>query len=488
MSHVRTLLQAVLVAHLIVFGLGTYVVFARVPELEALGGNLELLGLGACLVALLLRVRSGSPLRPEAHHVALGVYLGVLVLGLVVGPGAGEETTLAAFGLYTAPFVAYALGALVVGLPDGASMLLRTLAVALVLMALPALLEAVWGLRSNVAWVDPRFEDTSTRVTGILANPIILASVFQMGLGWMSGWLAVEGAGRGERVLRWALVGLSVLLLFLSYTRAGWAAAVVGCFVAWWLAGRRRTVVLAPALLLVALVVLSPGGRDRVGSTASLQHRSTATRLDRWSRALHQSLERPLVGRGLGTTCGVAPNNAGLPGAYYAHAYLMQVQVELGLVGLVPFVAFWVLAIRSFLGRGRGGLRIGGVAALAGLGVHSLVIGHLEYRPVAVLVGLTLALLDAPLPGEGGEGAAGAGGWRRRVLVAAPGLVGLAFLCVLQVRVDCFQRELERAMDDARGGRVAQARERLAALRSWSPRFLEAEHRLVTATTGVPAP
>jgi len=470
----RSVLVALLLLYFIPYGLGSYVMLARLGPLYRAARDGELLlALGALAALLWLQRKAPEDWRPRPHHGALLAYVAVLFANCARPDHPDPTTLLGALQLSVVPFVAYGLGAVLVRQPGGSRAVLWGLALAGVLMALPALLEFVLELDSMPPWVDRRFEITTTRATGFLANPIILASVYQMLLCWALGvWLTCR-----PRSPRFVALGLLVLVLlavlYISYTRAGWLAFWFASFLFFAVQKPRRPLLLLPSVLLLLTVAAAPTGRMRLATVAEMRHVSNATRLDRWQRCLTYIARRPFVGHGLGRTCGVAPNQNELPGAFFAHNYLLQLWVELGLAGLVPFVAFWVLLLRRVRAGGTGVLRTAGMTALAGFFAHSMVIGHIEYPPVGMLVGLTVALLDGPLPDEGADGPAA-----RPAVVLAPAVGLMVVLTVLQMRVDIFQYRLEQAYELRREGRRAEAAAVLDELAAWDRRCLEDEHDL----------
>ena len=209
------------------------------------------------------------------------------------------------------------------------------------------------------------------RITGGLGDSNwladTLAAVLPLNLFWW--WLTRSFAAR---LFVAAAAGLQLLALVLSYTRAGLiAVAAAALFLVW------RRVISARLLawagvgaVLVGLVWLPPGFMDRVFSVKYLEEGSTPMRRDLTGSALHFALERPLLGYGYGQF-GVEfiarlntdlSNSVGAWGFELAraiaegrelvqdigtHNTFLEIMVEYGLLGLVPFVAFIVCAFRD---------------------------------------------------------------------------------------------------------------------------------------------
>ena len=471
----RALLVALLVFYFIAFGLGSYVLLARLPSLYGLLRDFELV-LAVFGLGLLLYLRRKEPGKYESqkHHWALLTYVAILFLNCFRSEPVASEVLLGAMQLSLVPFVAYGLGAILVRLPGGSRTLLWGLLFATALMAIPALVENGLGLVSMALWVDSRFEDTMTRATGFLANPIILAAVYQMSLIWALGMLIVvkERTPAYWALFAWCL--LLLLVLYISYTRAGWLAFWVSTSLFWYFHKPRRRIIAIFGLFLLLIILLAPTGRVRLATMAEMRHRSNATRIDRWLRCAQFIYERPLIGHGLGRTCGVAPNQNRVKGSFFAHNYLLQLWVELGLVGLVPFLLFWYFFIRHVLQKGKSTLRLAGLTALAGFGAHSMVIGHIEYPPVAMMVALTMALVEGPLPDEDEELRSSISPFK----LALPALLMMILLTALQIRVGLFQHGLQRVYELRKAGKIEKARSGLKELLAWDERCLVEEHDL----------
>jgi putative inorganic carbon (hco3(-)) transporter len=227
--------------------------------------------------------------------------------------------------------------------------------------------------------------------------------------------------------LRLTSLLVTLLLLFtlaLTQSRGAYAAAAVSGLV--WLALRwpRAAAVVAPLVVIAALVGGSLLGWGVVADqlTAGDVTSGLDGRIEIWSRALYAIQDFPFTGSGLGTFEQVVAilyplfmNPAGT--VPHAHNLFLQTAVDLGLPGLAAYLAIFGLtfyclfaAYRDFRRREAGGLSglcAGCIAALAGMGVHGLIDAavwgriKLAFIPWAVM-GLAAALyeLARDAPGE----------------------------------------------------------------------------------------
>ncbi len=230
----------------------------------------------------------------------------------------------------------------------------------------------------------PPFRETfnANVVAGTLAllAPLGLAIGLLAPLGGLTPLLA--GVARG---LSLVAVAVMVTCIFLLGSRGALAAVVVGVL----LIGlcRSRWALLSWLLAVVGSgILIWQQGLDRLLFAAGDPLGGVAVRLEVWSRALYMIQDFPFTGIGLGTFPQVAavlypffliPPHAKVP---HAHNLFLQVAVDLGLPGLVAYLALWlgclVVAWRAYLTARRkekAALAAGLGTSLAVMGLHGLV-------------------------------------------------------------------------------------------------------------------
>jgi putative inorganic carbon (HCO3(-)) transporter len=177
--------------------------------------------------------------------------------------------------------------------------------------------------------------------------------------------VAVAAVGARERAAAWqtwasraAALLLSLLLgavLVLSQSRGAWIGAVAGLGAMLWVRWRRMRGVLALAGLVLALGLVYAGPQTAVqaafasaglGDAGNLASTiNLEGRLELWSRALYAIQDFPFTGCGLGTFRRVVQVLYPLfligPDADLGHAHnvFLQVALDLGLPGLVAYLA-----------------------------------------------------------------------------------------------------------------------------------------------------
>jgi len=196
--------------------------------------------------------------------------------------------------------------------------------------------------------------------------------------------------------LRAALLGVclaQVAVVVLTKSRGGYLALGVGVWLTLWLSGRRRWAIglAVLALVLVAcLVVLSPENGDERPSAAqaALGLGTWAFRQRIWETAIRIIRDFPLTGTGMGAFNDVADLLYGLhvPENPQAHNLFLQVATDLGLPGLVAFLAILILVLwaglvaRSLLGHlqeeSLQAVAVGGLSGVVATVAHGLVDSH----------------------------------------------------------------------------------------------------------------
>jgi len=173
--------------------------------------------------------------------------------------------------------------------------------------------------------------------------------------------LAILSARLSTGRSRWVggVVGLLCLIgIFLSYTRAAWLACAFASLVLLWRPAATRTrtqlkrfaVVAGSAVLIVTLALLpDTTARQRIGDSGTVLFR-----FNLWEAGAGMVADRPMFGSGFGSfgdniadyeqdmTVGPPTNFSASP----SHNTLLNVLVELGLIGIVLYAGALVVMLR----------------------------------------------------------------------------------------------------------------------------------------------
>jgi len=159
---------------------------------------------------------------------------------------------------------------------------------------------------------------------------------------------------------RWILFLQGVLLcltsgvLILTQSRGGWLGFAIGCvaMLAWHEAYTRKLLLLVSLVSIVAVIAMGPQTVSNfiLSQTASDVEVNLEGRQEVWSRAIYGIQDFPFTGMGMNTFRKVMPV---LYPAFlvepdfdiaHAHNHLLQAALDLGLPGLVAYLAIWLSA------------------------------------------------------------------------------------------------------------------------------------------------
>lgn len=192
--------------------------------------------------------------------------------------------------------------------------------------------------------------------------------------------------------------------------------------------GLRRRVVLIVAVLVLAIAAV-PGGQFLAHRSTNLSGgRALEYRLGMWEKAARMTRDHPLFGIGIGEFANNSPLYPPQSGVFSvpenAHNQFLQVMAELGIPGLLCFVAVIALSLAHRYGDWLAGATAIGIAAflLSALGGHPLLIRTVAYafwaalaiahtakprtpasRPVTILAGLVIVALALAIPARAAE-------------------------------------------------------------------------------------
>jgi len=167
---------------------------------------------------------------------------------------------------------------------------------------------------------------------------------------------------RGGGLRIWGLMGFSVFLLILTYSRGAWITMLISAPIFWFRMVRRRWVLVLGLLvvILAAYPVLSARlatvdyGDILVESQTGVTSNSYSFRMVIWEDLLRLWMDHPWIGWGLESTVIINPVRAMSDGAgAAAHNDGVRYLVESGLIGFSLYGAFLVMLGRALLRRSR---------------------------------------------------------------------------------------------------------------------------------------
>lgn len=211
-------------------------------------------------------------------------------------------------------------------------------------VALFGLFQYVSGAASS-KWHDlDMFSTIDGRVTSTLANPNVLAEYLVMVLPFVAAYFLSDRYRSGKLWLFFSGCTL-VVCLVLTYSRGGWLGFLFSV-VMFLLIYHRRSLYLffAGLAALPFVITLLPASIiQRFSSIGNLGDSSTSYRVYIWKAVVRMIEDNPLFGIGVGegAFAKVYPLYAlsGIETAPHSHNLFLQICLELGLIGLVIFLA-----------------------------------------------------------------------------------------------------------------------------------------------------
>lgn len=167
---------------------------------------------------------------------------------------------------------------------------------------------------------------------GVMANANLIGAAMGAGILWLWPW---RFETTGQRLLKWLAMALMATCLLLTYSRSAWIALFTAVFV---LLAVRRSERAWQRLVLLLAVALGVA----IAAYPELTERGLSFRPQIFEYAIGLIAQHPWLGWGLGASFTI-PVEAGT-GMFQVHTHNLftQVAVELGLPGLLLWLAIWL--------------------------------------------------------------------------------------------------------------------------------------------------
>lgn len=167
---------------------------------------------------------------------------------------------------------------------------------------------------------------------GVMANANLIGAAMGAGILWLWPW---RFETTGQRLLKWLAMALMATGLLLTYSRSAWIALFTAVFVLLAVRRSERAWQRLVLLLVVALGVV-------IAAYPELTERGLSFRPQIFKYAIGLIAQHPWLGWGLGASFTI-PVEAGT-GMFQVHTHNLftQVAVELGLPGLLLWLAVWL--------------------------------------------------------------------------------------------------------------------------------------------------
>jgi len=206
---------------------------------------------------------------------------------------------------------------------------------------------------SSKAWIDSEmFDNIAGRAVSTLENPNMLGEYLIIIL--PIAIAMIFGKGEGLRRL-YALICSAIIgvCLILTWSRGAWLALVVALIILILIWHRRSIWLLFAGIisLPVAVTFLPQSILSRITSIGNMADSSTSYRVYTWQAAVNMIKNNLFTGIGIGENAWrrVYPlySYMGVEAAPHSHNLFFQITLELGLFGLIVFLIFLFLVMKS---------------------------------------------------------------------------------------------------------------------------------------------
>jgi len=315
------------------------------------------------------------------------------IISVVISPD-----KMAALGIFKAylvePIILFLIIRTTLKFFDDAEVALMFLGLGGLVVAAFAIFQHFTGLAIPIPW------DIENRATGIFPYPnavgLYLGPIIILGLGALWRCLSAEFY---LRAWFWVItISVSTMAIIFSQTEAAWIALPVSLIVVGLFFARSRWFSILLSIIGIIIVLSVPTIKEKI----LLQDYSGQVRIKQWEETFNLLKENPLFGAGLSgypTTLKPYHTHQEIEIFQYPHNIILNIWSELGLLGLVAFLAFFWQTAKLFktVKKNQAQFFWLGVicfTALIETAIHGLVDVPFFKNDLALLTALILALLS----------------------------------------------------------------------------------------------
>lgn len=206
---------------------------------------------------------------------------------------------------------------------------------------------------SSSAWVDSEmFSSIGRRAVATLENPNMLGEYLILIIPIAVGMLIGRGEGL-RRIPAFFCIGIMGVCLILTWSRGAWLGLIFAAILFLFMWHRRSVWVILAGIASIPLLpaILPDSIVSRFTSIGNMTDSSTSYRVYIWRATINMIEDNLLTGIGIGEGAWdrLYPlySYLGVEAAPHSHNLYLQIWLELGIVGLLVFVAFLFLLYQS---------------------------------------------------------------------------------------------------------------------------------------------
>ena len=226
-------------------------------------------------------------------------------------------------------------------------------------IAMSSFIVALYGVYENffgmidTTWQDTdMFEDIRTRVVSTFENPNVLAEYLIMTLMFTAVMFLIS-KNIGKKLIYLAMAGTGAACLIFTWSRGAWLGLLIGLVLFLFIYNKKSILGLLFGIMAIPFLpfVLPRTIIDRFLSIGSIKDTSTSYRVNIW-RAVIDMIKDHFssgIGVGEGAFAVIYPEYslAGIESAPHSHNLFLQIIVEIGIFGLLVFIAAIIMYMQS---------------------------------------------------------------------------------------------------------------------------------------------
>jgi Lipid A core - O-antigen ligase and related enzymes len=302
------------------------------------------------LCYLMKLIRGKRTLKFELIDVTVLIFTLLMILGglFSVAPSASLKPAM----LYVCFMLGYFLVVNLIRTSEWVKRCVISIVMSSFIVAIYGVYENFFGM-ADTTWQDEEmFEDIRGRVVSTFENPNVLAEYLIMTL-LFTGVMFLISKNIGKKVMYLGMAGIGAACLIFTWSRGAWLGLLIGAFIFLLIYNSKSILLMIFGVMAVPFLpfVLPQNIIDRFLSIGSIKDTSTSYRVNIW-RAVIDMIQDHFasgIGVGEGAFAVVYPEYslAGIESAPHSHNLFLQIVVEVGVFGLLVFIAAVIIYMQG---------------------------------------------------------------------------------------------------------------------------------------------
>lgn len=269
---------------------------------------------------------------------------------------------------------------------NGAKNLIKIMILTGTFMSLHGIYQYITKVATPAYWTDKVEVTSGPRVFSIVGSPNVLGCLLAMLIPLAISFIFTERQVLLKLLYTFA-TGLMGVCILLTGSRSSWIA--LGCaIIIYALLSKNYKIIIALVVVAALAYSLVPSVQSRINYLFDPEYIVSSFRGGRfakWPKALAMFFNNLLFGVGFGRFGGAVATNSGVRGAFYVDNYYIKAAVEMGIFGLITYLAavyngvVWPLrAIQKAPDKVSKGIIQSGFGAMIGILITNLVLNNFD--------------------------------------------------------------------------------------------------------------